>query len=45
MFQKKSHPVKIKIKYHIQAIKYQKKKRKKRKKKEAMLMLNKKIKN
>ena len=35
MFQKKSHPVKIKINHHTQALKN---KNKKKKKKEAMLM-------
>ena len=41
MFQKKSHPIKIKINYHTQALKNQNKK-KIRKKKEAMLMPKKK---
>ena len=42
---KKSHPVKIKIKYHIQALKYQKKKRKNKKKKRGNVNAQKKIKN
>ena len=33
MFQKKSHPIKIKINYHAQALKNQKKKKKKEAKK------------
>ena len=34
MFQKKSHPVKIKINYYAQALKNQKKKKEKKKKRQ-----------